>query len=160
MNVLQVTLRELKRHEGAYGANDPAYDNSGLSDVVDDWGIFGLTSRFTGHYICNIRRKPPIIYDNEKDRKRLGHRGSCPRGSASDSGPGLVLDRSGLAKVTDRMRIRRPVSWLCLSGLSRQKEGGLRFNSLSVLTLSTLCLFPRSVIPNGLTLRSLEYHLR
>ncbi|MED6221813.1 hypothetical protein PIB30_058299 [Stylosanthes scabra] len=49
-------------------------------------------------------KKPPSIHDNEKDRKRLGHRASCPRGSASDSGPGLVLDRSGLAKVTDRVK--------------------------------------------------------
>ncbi|MED6221971.1 hypothetical protein PIB30_059979 [Stylosanthes scabra] len=121
MNVLRVTLRESKRHEGAYGANDPAYDNSGLSDVVDDWGVFGLMSRFTGRYIRNIRRKPPIICDNEKDRKRLGHRASCPQGSASDSGPGLVLDRSGLAKVTDRTRIRTPISWLSLSRLSRRK---------------------------------------
>ncbi|MED6115656.1 hypothetical protein PIB30_092767 [Stylosanthes scabra] len=77
------------------------------------------------------------MYDNEKDRKQLGHRDSCPRGSASDSGPGLVLDRSGLAKVTDRLsvlpvcvsaiRIRTPVSWLCQSRLSRRKRGRLSF---------------------------------
>ncbi|MED6122680.1 hypothetical protein PIB30_042078 [Stylosanthes scabra] len=52
-------------------------------------------------------RKPPSIYDNEKYRKRLGHRASCPRGSASDSGPGLVLDRLDLAKVTDRIIVTR-----------------------------------------------------
>ncbi|MED6151744.1 hypothetical protein PIB30_085374, partial [Stylosanthes scabra] len=107
MNVLRVTLRESKRHEGAYGANDPAYDNIRLSDVVDDLGVFGLTSRFTGRYIRNIKERNPQVYmikrREEKDRKRLGHRASCPPGSASDSGPGLVLDRSGLAKVTDRM---------------------------------------------------------
>ncbi|MED6124044.1 hypothetical protein PIB30_055269 [Stylosanthes scabra] len=84
INVLRVTLHESKHHEGAYGANNPAYDNSGLSD--------------------------------------LGHRASCPQGSASDSGPGLVLDRSGLAKVIDRMRIRVPVSWLCLSRWKNQKS--------------------------------------
>ncbi|MED6116287.1 hypothetical protein PIB30_098815, partial [Stylosanthes scabra] len=59
MNVLRVTLCESKHHEGAYGANDPAYDNSGLSDVVDDWGVFGLTSRFKGHYIRNIKERNP-----------------------------------------------------------------------------------------------------
>ncbi|MED6151845.1 hypothetical protein PIB30_086260 [Stylosanthes scabra] len=62
VNVLWVTLREPKRHEGAYGANDPAYDNSGLSDVVDDWGVFGLTSRFTGCYIRNIKERNPQVY--------------------------------------------------------------------------------------------------
>ncbi|MED6161843.1 hypothetical protein PIB30_064577, partial [Stylosanthes scabra] len=62
MNVLRVTLRESKRHEGAYRANDSAYDNSGLSDVVDDWGVFGLASRFTGHYIRNIRKRNPQVY--------------------------------------------------------------------------------------------------
>ncbi|MED6187985.1 hypothetical protein PIB30_081692 [Stylosanthes scabra] len=108
MNVLRVMLRESKRHEGACRANDPAYDNSGLADIVSDWGVFGLTSLFTGRYIRNIKeRNPQYVYDNEKDRKRLGHRARCPRGSASDSGPGLVLDRSGLAKVTDRKDRKR-----------------------------------------------------
>ncbi|MED6113560.1 hypothetical protein PIB30_071970 [Stylosanthes scabra] len=36
INVLRVMLRVSKHHDGAYGANDPAYDNSRLSDVVDD----------------------------------------------------------------------------------------------------------------------------
>ncbi|MED6153263.1 hypothetical protein PIB30_100198 [Stylosanthes scabra] len=52
-------------------------------------------------------KEPPSIYDNEKDRKRLGHRASCPQESASDSDPGLVLGRSGLAKVTDRILVTR-----------------------------------------------------
>ncbi|MED6198856.1 hypothetical protein PIB30_070478 [Stylosanthes scabra] len=78
MNVLRVTLRESKHHEGACKANDPTYDNSELSDVVNDWGVFGLTSRFTGRYIRNIRKGTP--------------------------NPGLVLDWSGLAKVTDRVK--------------------------------------------------------
>ncbi|MED6149958.1 hypothetical protein PIB30_067589 [Stylosanthes scabra] len=97
MNVLRVTLRESKRHEGACGANDPAYDNSGLSDVVANVPIHSaLYTQYKGE-------KSPSIYDKEKDRKWLGHRASCPRGSVSDSGPGLVLDRSGLAKVTNRV---------------------------------------------------------
>ncbi|MED6141324.1 hypothetical protein PIB30_102266, partial [Stylosanthes scabra] len=62
VNILWVMLRESKRHEGAYGANDPAYDNSGLSDVVDDWGVFRLTSRFTGGYIRNIKERNPQVY--------------------------------------------------------------------------------------------------
>ncbi|MED6212916.1 hypothetical protein PIB30_088080 [Stylosanthes scabra] len=62
INVLRVTLRESKRHHGAYGANDPAYDNSGLWDVVDDWGVFGLTSRFPGRYIRNIKERNPQVY--------------------------------------------------------------------------------------------------
>ncbi|MED6111456.1 hypothetical protein PIB30_052469 [Stylosanthes scabra] len=128
MNVLQVTLRESKRHEGACRANDPAYDNSGVSDVVSDWG--GLRTSVPIHralYTQYKGKKPQYVYDNEKYRKRLGHRASCPRGSASDSSPGLVRDRSGLAKVTDQTRIITPVSWLCLSRLSRRKRGRLSF---------------------------------
>ncbi|MED6148273.1 hypothetical protein PIB30_051578 [Stylosanthes scabra] len=49
--------------------------------------------------------KPPSIYDKEKDRKQLGHQASCLRGSASDNGPRLVLDQSGLAKVTDQIEV-------------------------------------------------------
>ncbi|MED6161327.1 hypothetical protein PIB30_059699, partial [Stylosanthes scabra] len=45
-----------------------------------------------------------LAFENKKTcvLKWLGHRASYPGGSASDSGPGLVLDRSSLAKVTDR----------------------------------------------------------
>ncbi|MED6189158.1 hypothetical protein PIB30_093095 [Stylosanthes scabra] len=62
ISILRVTLRESKRHVGAYEANDLAYDNSGLSEVVDEWGVFGLTSRFTGRYIRNIKERNPHIY--------------------------------------------------------------------------------------------------
>ncbi|MED6165081.1 hypothetical protein PIB30_096190 [Stylosanthes scabra] len=62
INVLRVTLRESKHHVGAYGANDSADDNSGLSDAVDDWGVFGLMSQLTGRYIRNIKERNPLIY--------------------------------------------------------------------------------------------------
>ncbi|MED6141566.1 hypothetical protein PIB30_104738, partial [Stylosanthes scabra] len=56
---------------GGLRADVPAYDNSGLLDVVHDRGVFGLTSRCTG-IIYAIRRKPPIIYMRKKEHRCSG----------------------------------------------------------------------------------------
>ncbi|MED6174377.1 hypothetical protein PIB30_068498 [Stylosanthes scabra] len=106
MNALRVTLRESKRHEGAYRASDPAYDNSGLSDVVDDWGVFGLTSQFTGRYIRNVKERNPQVYMIKRN----------------------TVNGWGIERVVlGEMRMRTPVSWLCLSRLSRWKGRRLSF---------------------------------
>ncbi|MED6201390.1 hypothetical protein PIB30_094454 [Stylosanthes scabra] len=48
---------------GGLRADDPAYDNSGLSGVVHDRGVFGLTSRCTGVIYAIRRETPNYIYE-------------------------------------------------------------------------------------------------
>ncbi|MED6116930.1 hypothetical protein PIB30_104989, partial [Stylosanthes scabra] len=104
INVLRVTLRESKCHEGAYEANDPGYDNSGLSDVVNDWGL-RTNVGIHRHYIRNIKERNPQVYMIK--RKTVN---------------GWGIERVVLGEVRPIvMRNRTPVSWLCLSRLSRTR---------------------------------------
>ncbi|MED6212238.1 hypothetical protein PIB30_081376, partial [Stylosanthes scabra] len=89
ISVLRVTLHELKRHEGAYGANDPAYDNSGLSDVVDDWG--SRTSVPIHKALCTQYKgeKPTSIY---MIKRKIVNGGGIERDVLEEVRPTVVRD--------------------------------------------------------------------
>ncbi|MED6210944.1 hypothetical protein PIB30_068946 [Stylosanthes scabra] len=100
INVLRVTLRESKRHKGAYEVNDPTH-NSGLSDIVDDWGLRTNVPIHRALYTQYKGEKPPSIYMVK--RKTVN---------------GWGIERVVLGANEDQ----NAVSWLCLSRLSRWKK--------------------------------------
>ncbi|MED6198664.1 hypothetical protein PIB30_068646 [Stylosanthes scabra] len=92
-------LNREPRSRGACEANNSAYDNSGPSGVVSAVGSLFPRGTKANVVVYGSGRGPPA----NVPATNLGPGSMVLRGSTNDGYPVLVLDRSGLAMITDRV---------------------------------------------------------